>query len=187
MSISPTSEVVAPNRVANVDILNTHFMNNYGKLGAALHIDRFVMVLNGFVYVKDCIFKNNSIDYMEYLQNSFGDTYGAFQVILNTHFMNNYGKLGALHIDRFVMVLNGFVYVKDCIFKNNSIDYMEYLQNSFGDTYGAFQVGAGAVYINQVPVSFASEAYFSFNIGSAIAAVHGDWCELYLMHCSISL
>ena len=114
LSISPTSENVAPNQVANVDILNTHFINNYGKLGAALHIDRFVMVLDGFV-------------------------------------------------------LN--VVVTDCTFKSNSIDYIEYLQNRSGETYGAFQVGAGAVYINQVPVSFTSDAHFSFNIGSAIAVV----------------
>ena len=114
LSISPTSEDVAPDRVAHIDIVNTTFNNNIGKLGAALHVDRFVMVLEGFI----------------------------LSVTLN-----------------------------NCTFHQNSIDYITYLQNHSDMKYNAFQTGAGAVYINQVPVSFVIAACFSMNYGSAIAAV----------------
>ncbi len=114
LSISPTSEDVAPGKVARIDIVNVNFTHNYGKLGAALHIDRFVMILEGFVLS---------------------------------------------------------VNVRNCIFTHNSIDYVEYIRSHWSEIYTAFQIGAGAVYVNQVPVSFLSENTFSFNNGSAIAAV----------------
>ena len=95
--------------------------------------------------------------------------------IIDTTFTNNYGRLGAaLHIDRFVMIIKGYIMnvnVQDCIFHNNSIEYTEYIRMHFKELFNAFQTGAGAVYVNQVPISFISQAHFSQNIGSAIAAV----------------
>ena len=114
LSISPTVEDVEPSQVATVNIINTKFFNNYGRLGAALHIDRFVMIVKGYI-------------------------------------MN--------------------INVQDCTFLSNSIKYTEYIQLHFKESFNAFQTGAGAVYVNQVPIAFISQAHFSQNIGSAIAAV----------------
>ena len=114
LSISPTVENVQPNQVATVNITDTTFIGNYGRLGAALHIDRFVMIVEGYIMK---------------------------------------------------------VFVQDCTFHNNSVEYTEYIRTHFGVSYNAFQTGAGAVYVNQVPISFISQAHFSQNFGSAIAAV----------------
>ena len=114
LSISPTSQNSGSSEIATIDIIDTTFQNNFAKLGAALNIDRFVMVLDGIILT---------------------------------------------------------VNVENCIFHSNSVDYPKYLYDRYGHNYNAYQLGVGAVYINQVPVSFGSGAIFTGNIGSAVAAI----------------
>ena len=114
LSIVPTSQNSGASQIATIDIIETTFQQNYAKLGAALNIDRFVMVLDGTVLT---------------------------------------------------------VNVENCIFDSNSVDYPQYLHDRYGYNYNAYQLGVGAVYVNQVPVSFCKGTIFTDNVGSAVAAI----------------
>ena len=122
LSVSPTVQYGGPDQVATIDVIESTFQGNTAKLGAAIHIDRFVMILDG-------------------------------------HIIN--------------------VNINSCEFDCNSVEYTEYIQNHFFHTYNAYQIGVGAVYVNQVPVSFNGMASFANNSGSAVAAVgsHLDFTD----------
>ena len=134
------------------------------------------------IRIYDCTFLNNSalngggLSISPTVQSVSQDQI-ATVLIIETDFKNNHARLGAaLHIDRFVMILDGLiltVFVDACTFDSNSVNYIQYLRHDdrFNKTIDAYQTGVGAVYVNQVPVSFDNDCYFISNKGSALAAI----------------
>ena len=91
LSISPTVQYGGPDQVATIDIIESTFQNNTAKLGAAIHIDRFVMILDGHIInvnINSCEFDFNSVEYTEYIQNHFFHTYSAYQIGVGVVYVN---------------------------------------------------------------------------------------------------
>ena len=115
LSISPTVQNVDTNHVARVFIYHSNFVENTARLGAAFHLSRFAMILDG--------------------------------AILN-------------------------VSILDCMFKHNSNDYIKFLhKHKDKPKINAYQLGLGALYVNQVPLKFQVKNTFTNNNGSALVAV----------------
>lgn len=83
LSISPTMQNVPTNLVASVKLSGNWFIENYARLGAALHIDRFTMITEGHmltVSIEDNTFFSNSVDFARYLFDRYGKTVDIYQM-----------------------------------------------------------------------------------------------------------
>ena len=91
LSISPTVQNVNQNQITTVLISKTVFSKNHARLGAALHIDKFVMILDGLiltVVMDDCTFNSNSVNYAQYLRDRYDQTVGAYQTGVGAVYVN---------------------------------------------------------------------------------------------------
>ena len=91
LSISPTVQNVEAHQVAEILINNTTFEKNCARLGAALHISRFAMILDGDILqvaLQSCTFDSNTIDFVNYLHRQKHINTPAYQPGLGTVYVN---------------------------------------------------------------------------------------------------
>ena len=91
--------------------------------------------------------------------------------LVENNFENNTAKLGsAVNYDRFGSIMKGLMgdmELQSCNFRYNSIQYAEKI-NASGDPY---QVGIGAIHVDEVPIWFKGEVLFEENDGSALSVI----------------
>ena len=78
LSISPTLQAVGHLQITTITILNSTFTNNVARLGAAIHIDRFSLIINGLmlnISIEVCTIFDNSNDYVRRIQGYNGKPY----------------------------------------------------------------------------------------------------------------
>ena len=100
LSISPTPQNTIDSQLAFIQVNNSHFEQNRAKLGAAIHISRFTLILEGKllrIQLIACNMTNNSVDY--YNGHIYEAGVGAVYVSgvpvefrKNTNFSINYGS-----------------------------------------------------------------------------------------------
>ena len=111
LSISPTVQSVGQNQVASVLINESIFNYNIARLGAALHVSRFAMILDGniiSVLLSDCKFEGNSNDYVKYLHEKEGYKTKAYQP-----------GLGAVYVNQVPLIFRSQSYPGNVFTKNN--------------------------------------------------------------------
>ena len=86
VSITPQDNTTNANQLSQITITDCEFMDNTARLGSAIHVDRFQLILVGQVLtlaIRNCSFSSNSINFMP-------DNYeGAYQVGVGTVFVHN--------------------------------------------------------------------------------------------------
>ena len=173
--------------IGNATLAMNHcpFTNNTGTGGGGMRLGHYVFdgstaTISNRIIIIECNFINNTafngggLSISPTVQNV--DQHQVATVHINqSYFGNNIARLGAaLHVSRFAMIIDGNVInvaLSDCIFDANSNDFITYLHSQDQTTTNAYQPGLGAVYINQVPVSFQKTVIFTGNNGSALVAV----------------
>ena len=91
LSISPTVQNVTKDQVATVFISQSNFTGNVARLGAALHVSRFAMILDGNiinVVISDCNFDSNAVNFIKYLREYGGNKTDAYQPGLGAVYIN---------------------------------------------------------------------------------------------------
>ena len=73
LSISSSLQNYETEHISSISIIGSNFMENIAKLGAALHIDKFSLMLEGHmlkVLISGGTFHNNSVNYAKYIHTS---------------------------------------------------------------------------------------------------------------------
>jgi hypothetical protein len=138
------------NRAGNtIKVVQCHFNGNYAMYGGGISLSPT-------------------------LQDTHGPNNGTAVVELTgLWFTGNTGKIGAaLHVGLFTLITRGFmlgVFVRNCFFHNNSAHWADLIKMSDKP----HTIGAGAVYIFQVPVTFQELNEFYNNSGTALVVTGG--------------
>ena len=86
VSATPQDYTASVNQLSRINITDSKFIQNTARLGSAIHVDRFQLILVGQLLnltIKRCSFSKNSINFLP-------DNYpGAYQVGVGTIFVHN--------------------------------------------------------------------------------------------------
>ncbi len=175
-----------------VSVSGSQFIKNFcpytiyeGTAGGGMRIGLYVYWLDkplanatirNFIKVESSNFTGNSalagggLSISPSVQDTTEDNVAIVHLLVNK-FEGNVAKLGsAMNVDRFGSILVGLiviVWVESCTFKSNSIMYAQYIAQE----NHPYQLGLGAIHINEVPVRFNGSITLEDNDGSAVAAI----------------
>ena len=86
VSATPQANITNAKQLSWITIMNTSFTLNIGRLGSAIHVDRFQLITTGQILnitIEDCRFLNNSV---KFLPSNYT---GAYQIGIGTIFVHN--------------------------------------------------------------------------------------------------
>lgn len=158
------------------------YTTDFGTSGGGMRIGHFIYGYNALkssipptnISLEYCTFdSNNALNGGGLSISAALQDYSVSSIshinISNTTFIKNTAKIGAaVHVDRFMVFIQGhmlLIFIANGTFMNNSVEYGNQFKNM------PREVGLGTLYTHQVKVAFLGSTNFSYNNGTALAAI----------------
>ena len=129
------------------------------------HVKGNRMAVSASTFTNNEALQGGAIAFSPTYQTSLVKDQTTHLSITASSFSANHAQMGAaIHAELnpfFVFGTINNVAIRDCVFENNSIQYIRGVSN--------YTMGIGTVYTSQVPLNFSSRVEFSDNFGSALA------------------